>query len=284
MIPHIYAPIKDGGFNYLAQLYIDQKRELSGTILYFLFIWILILSVPWIRSRFYEFFAYMHIFLGFAFTGILWWHIEGEYMAPNYIYVAVGILLTGFPTTFERLPENVTKVTIEVPRSLRWKPGHHSFLRMPSLSFLDNHPFTIASVPAPPLEPNKLIFLIRTHSGFTKRLASRADADAATFQKPLRTSPSPSLSSTTSPGDRSPTITPLPRLRTLIDGPYGGYTAPLHRTVDSVLLVAGGTGITAALPWALNLGAHMGERGDGSRVRSVRLVWIACALSGGEAV
>lgn len=185
--------------------------------------------------------------------------------------------LTGFPTTFERLPENVTKVTIEVPRSLRWKPGHHSFLRMPSLSFLDNHPFTIASVPAPPPEPNKLIFLIRTHSGFTKRLASRADADAATFQKPLRTSPSPSLSSTTSPGDRSPTITPLPRLRTLIDGPYGGYTAPLHRTVDSVLLVAGGTGITAALPWALNLGAHMGERGDGSRVRSVRLVWIVRA-------
>ncbi|KAL1629787.1 hypothetical protein SLS56_005183 [Neofusicoccum ribis] len=85
MIPHIYAPIKDGGFNYLAQLYIDHKRELSGTILYFLFIWILILSVPWIRSRFYEFFAYMHIFLGFAFTGVLWWHIEGEYMAVSII-------------------------------------------------------------------------------------------------------------------------------------------------------------------------------------------------------
>ncbi|KAH7020634.1 hypothetical protein B0J12DRAFT_746610 [Macrophomina phaseolina] len=237
VIPHMYAPVKDGGVAYLAQLYIDQKRELSGTILYFLFIWLMLLSLPWVRRRAHEFFVCSHVFLGVSFIGILAWHIKGEYISPVYMYVTVGVLLiqsilrlaggrtiTGYPTTIEPLPCRVTKVTIEVPPSFRWRPGHHAFLRMLHLSVLDNHPFTIASVPdRGGRSGHRLVFLVRAHAGFTARLSAAAAKPPA--------------------------------------------APPLVRT-----LVAGGTGITAVLPWALHLAGHMAE--GGCRLRAVRLAWI----------
>ncbi|KAK7730051.1 hypothetical protein SLS57_001711 [Botryosphaeria dothidea] len=176
-------------------------------------------------------------------------------------------LVSGFPTTLERLPGDVVRVTVEVPLQMRWQPGHHAFLRMPSISTLDNHPFTVASVPTAdprhpnsPLSPNTntLVFLIRARDGFTRNLALRTDADAALFQHPDATTPAK----------------PFPRIRTLVDGPHGGHAPRLHRTADAVLLVAAGTGITAALPWVLRLAAAMGGEERGARLRVVRLVWI----------
>ncbi|EKG12843.1 ferric reductase transmembrane component 7 [Macrophomina phaseolina MS6] len=93
-IPHMYAPVKDGGVAYLAQLYIDQKRELSGTILYFLFIWLMLLSLPWVRRRAHEFFVCSHVFLGVSFIGILAWHIKGEYISVSALRFAFTLGLT----------------------------------------------------------------------------------------------------------------------------------------------------------------------------------------------
>ncbi|KAF9639290.1 putative ferric reductase protein [Lasiodiplodia theobromae] len=304
-VPHIYAPIKDGGFDYLAQLYIDQKRELSGTILYFLFLCMIALSIPWFRRKFYETFVYTHIFLGLSFIGILAWHIKGEYMAPVYMYVTLGILLlqtmfrlllstrsllflSGYPTTLEPLPGAVTKVRVAVPAALRWHPGDHAFIRMPSLSVLDNHPFTIASVPSPPnTATNTLTFLIRTHAGFTSRLAALAAAKAA--GTPSSSLPASLYRSSLSSLEEAAAHQPShhhqpppqgPPLRTLIDGPHsrGARVPALHATVDTVVLVAAGTGVTAAVPWLLDLGRRMAADAEAGandcRVGAVRLVWV----------
>ena len=42
------------------------------------------------------------------------------------------------------MTENAIKITI--PTQMRWKPGQYVYLRMPGISFLENHPFTISSL------------------------------------------------------------------------------------------------------------------------------------------
>ncbi|KAL1634854.1 hypothetical protein SLS58_010483 [Diplodia intermedia] len=301
-VPHLYAPIKDGGVNYLAQLYINQKRELSGTILYFLFLWLIALSIPRLRRTFYELFVYTHIFLGLAFIGILAWHINGEYISPIYTYVTLFILgaqsalrpllstrslifLAGHPTTLEPLPGAITKVRVHVPATLRWKPGDHAFLRMPALSLLDNHPFTIASVPTG--SNNAMTFLVRTHAGFTSRLAAlaatREHSPAASplfggsSVTSLESQTSQTQPTATTANEAATTPSPLPLLRTLIDGPHsrGSRLPALHDAADTVVLVAGGTGVTAAVPWLVSLCRRMAASASPRcRVRNVRLVWV----------
>lgn len=43
----------------------------------------MLLSIPAVRRRFYEFFVFTHIFLGVSFFGLLWWHIKGEYASVS---------------------------------------------------------------------------------------------------------------------------------------------------------------------------------------------------------
>jgi predicted ferric reductase len=211
-VPHLVAPVRDGGWALLNKLYADEQRELSGTPLYFTTFGLAFLSMPWMRRRFYEAFKYVHIFLGVSYVALLWWHIWREYTSvsilltlhqtntdpffqPYYIYATVSVLLfsniiriihrhhnlrsfsnlNGFPTTLTHLHGNTTRIAIEVPKSLRWKPGQHAFLRMPSISAIGNHPFLIANIPSS--EENRsvheMVFLIRRHNGFTKRLFER---------------------------------------------------------------------------------------------------------------
>ncbi|KAK0653698.1 Ferric reductase transmembrane component 1 [Lasiodiplodia hormozganensis] len=199
------------------------------------------------------------------------------------------LFLSGYPTTLEPLPGAVTKVRVAVPAALRWHPGDHAFIRMPSLSVLDNHPFTIASVPSPPnTATNTLTFLIRTHAGFTSRLAALAAAKAA-GGTPSSSLPASLYRSSLSSLEEAAAHQPShhqnqppqgPPLRTLIDGPHsrGARVPALHATVDTVVLVAAGTGITAALPWLLDLGRRMAANAEAGandcRVGAVRLVWV----------
>ncbi|KAB2575285.1 Ferric reductase transmembrane component 1 [Lasiodiplodia theobromae] len=198
------------------------------------------------------------------------------------------LFLSGYPTTLEPLPGAVTKVRVAVPAALRWHPGDHAFIRMPSLSVLDNHPFTIASVPSPPnTATNTLTFLIRTHAGFTSRLAALAAAKAA--GTPSSSLPASLYRSSLSSLEEAAAHQPShhhqpppqgPPLRTLIDGPHsrGARVPALHATVDTVVLVAAGTGVTAAVPWLLDLGRRMAADAEAGandcRVGAVRLVWV----------
>jgi NAD(P)H-flavin reductase len=126
---------------------------------------------------------------------------------------------------------------------------------------LENHPFTIAT--AAPRGPSSisdeqqqkprlhLVFLARTHAGFTRKLAARlASADDAS-------------------------AAPAP---VWLDGPYGGLPRPPHKRFDALVLVAGGTGITACFPWLQDAVARAGGVDDGEErcrgtVKRVVLLW-----------
>ncbi|KAF2873264.1 ferric reductase like transmembrane component-domain-containing protein [Massariosphaeria phaeospora] len=420
-VPHFVAPVQDGGWSMLNKLYANEARELSGTPLYFATFGLAVFSVPWIRKRFYEAFKYVHVFLAVAYLCLFWWHIWGEYMSPYYIYATIASLLFsniiriiyhrnlrsfshlgGFPTTVTHLHGNTTRIAIQVPKSMKWKPGQHAFLRIPSLSRIGNHPFSIANISSADREGNsqEMVFLVRRHDGFTKKLfGSRqaiginnasdfvddgcknpkvlevekdravdfekskensvqhiedvnapATVDAITVVEEEVASPMSPLSQTSSPPlavtppilhrqpsvcsfppadettesklqaiaqkptvaqslapsstlrgssstTRRPSLTSFPpmneitaaklrtiantrstqtSLRAIVDGPYGTHHRPLHKIYDTVLCVAGGSGITAQLPHILALAQRLArqEKGLVLATRRIHLVWI----------
>ena len=88
-----------------------------------------------------------------------------------------------------------------------------------------------------------LCFFIRSRDGFTKRLRSTTERKAF---------------NTTS---------------VWLDGPYGGISAKLENLYDHIILVAGGIGITACLPWMQHIINQEASGNKAVRLSSIKLVW-----------
>jgi NAD(P)H-flavin reductase len=144
------------------------------------------------------------------------------------------------------LPGDVTRIDLWQNGKFNWKPAQHVFLRFTDLAPLDNHPFTIAS-PPPLANVNQrhLVFLARSHTGFTQKLWSYVRNQS---------------------GQEDGVTTSV-----WLDGPYGGHSRPLHTRFDSLILVAGGTGITACLPWLLHTVSQAAK--VNTKLKRVVLVW-----------
>ena len=123
-----------------------------------------------------------------------------------------------------------------------------------------NHPFTIASAdryddaefekPQNELElekhePRVASFFIRTHAGFTKKISDLLTKSPA---------PKPAASSA------------------WLEGPYGGFSYNIDAVYDQVILVAGGGGFTATLPWLEHL-TNKWDAGAAIRMKKIVFVW-----------
>ena len=158
--------------------------------------------------------------------------------------------LTGFPTRLRALPDSMTRIDILVPSSFFWRPGQHCFLRFPSFSIFDNHPFTIASVPQPARthqskhspEMQTMSFFVRSHAGFTRKLSHY----------------------TSNNFDGS--------MQSWVDGPYGGIGHRIENEYDTMILIAGGSGITSCLPWLQYIAQTISDRTI--RTSNVKLLWV----------
>ena len=238
-----------------------------------------VLSLRPLRNRFYESFYAVHILLAVTYLGLLFWH-AGDYIDSwAYLWATLAVWLSSWfarlfwftrplnvrghwfaasRATLDVLAPDLTRITVWPPRDFVWRPGQHVFLRFVDFAPLENHPFTIASAcvtgtPGAGGQPNagndrELVFLARAQDGLTRRLvayASRSAAETGVARGPVAAN-------------------------AWVDGPYGGIRLPIERTYDSLLLVAGGTGITACLPWIEHL-----VKNDPSafRVRRIKLVW-----------
>jgi len=159
---------------------------------------------------------------------------------------------------------------------MKWQPGQHVFLRIPAISYLDNHPFTVASVmreeddlpspssgntmdttahlkqgatsvakvavgePGKVAEWNDMVLVFKPYKGFTRR--------AFDISRQLN--------------DIS--------YKMLLDGPYGGMPRKLE-SFDTVLLIAGGSGITPVVAHLQDLCRKI--RKGKSVTTDVRIVW-----------
>ncbi|KAI0777446.1 iron reductase [Trametes elegans] len=166
----------------------------------------------------------------------------------------------------ELLSPHFVRLHLKRPPHFTWTPGQTAFLTMPGVSGfpLEAHPFTIASVdsryqldgaqtPCVPSDAEKsvgageegdatpyweeLVFLINVREGFTRRLAAIAAKDE--------------------------------RTTVLVDGPYG-FSPDLDND-DTVVLVAGGSGVSFTLSTFLGVLSHV-QHGK-SRCRRLVFIW-----------
>lgn len=272
------------------------SQEYSGIAPLAVLVFLCTFSIPTFRHKFYEIFVHTHIAAAVAFLGTMFWHAQDAGDSWAYLWATVAIWLTQLAARawsktamFEAFGgkrerdgmAHVTALTdrtggavmlrIVVQSQLSWTPGQHVFLRLPKLGILDNHPFTIASVPSArntkdePEHPiNELVFLVRPHQGVTKKILEyTTQQDSADAEKgelcipPLQTH----SKATTS-------------LNVRIDGPYGGLGghAVMHKLYDHAILVAGGGGISAILPWVISLSRSVGDVNELCRLQKISLI------------
>ncbi|GAA5849470.1 hypothetical protein JCM9279_000912 [Rhodotorula babjevae] len=227
--------------------------------------WLCVLSLAPVRRLSHEFFYTMHVVAALVFLVTCYLHFEAllgswAYLHASVVIVGVGFLyrvgVVGFfsrgftrpdVATLESLGHSAVAVEIEVKGGMRWSAGQHVFVRFLTVHPWSTHPFTIASpdLSSVPTIPNTrtMRLVLRPHSGLTARLAALARTD------PSRTLP------------------------VLLDGPYGPSSlSPIVHGADSVLLLAGGTGMSFVLPVLAAL-VGIDASSDLHVVRDVRVVW-----------
>ncbi|PHH88148.1 hypothetical protein CDD83_7921 [Cordyceps sp. RAO-2017] len=269
MIPFYVQPVwEDGGMKVFGRLFPDGSGIIYGTGIACIvpLIWLCAASLPWIRRVAYEVFVMLHIPAGVVYVAMLFWHTKNYLMSWGYLYATIAIwaacylirlfklnwtkpwrlsFLVGDEAAITLLPEDAIKLTI--PTQMRWKPGQYVYLRMPGISLLENHPFTISSLCSEdfPSEYGECyrdcVLVFKPYRGFTKKVL-----DTAIAKGPFHT------------------------YRAFLDGPYGGMRRDLA-AFDTCILIAGGSGITSLMSQLLNLVKRMR---DGKAItRKVMVVW-----------
>ncbi|XP_006463197.1 hypothetical protein AGABI2DRAFT_120020 [Agaricus bisporus var. bisporus H97] len=232
-----------------------------------------LLCIVWIRpvrSKAYEIFLVAHLIFAFMIILTSYFHLKrrnsGELVWPAMVLWALdrvirfGRLAISFftgrsasttesppePTPriasspkIELLPGHLIRLTTTTPKFFRWRPGQSAYLTLPKISRtpLEGHPFTISTIDTDSSQNSELKFLIQVRKGFTKRLYD---------------------------ADETKTIGTI-----LVDGPYS--TPPRLVGYDSILLIAGGTGVSFALPLMLDVVER--SKNNGIVCRRLTLVW-----------
>ncbi|TCD71873.1 hypothetical protein EIP91_000005 [Steccherinum ochraceum] len=181
----------------------------------------------------------------------------------------------------ELLSGSTVRLTLVPPSPMTWAPGQHFLVNIPSIGRLTTHPFTCASVCDESARTGlgrALVFLIRAKKGWTKALRNTVTQLVSHGRK-------------YPPTERVPSDVKLPEhgvlMHGMVDGPFGSAARADWGAYSSVLIVAGGSGVSFGLS-ILELmtqclsgrdGRHFGSRAGGWRQRSfkttrVRFVWL----------
>lgn len=267
-VPYWYQSAQDPEGFAKFKLYFNQQYYIftTGIACSAPLIFLVVHSMPFLRNRFYELFVFLHIPVAWAFIGLLFWHCHNYLTSWAYLYTTVILMiisliarlfylnwmnpfrpswLIGEESAVTILPENAVKVTI--PTQTKWKPGQWAYLRMPGISVVQNHPFTIASLCSEDFPSEygdkyrDMTMVFRPFSGFTRRVF-----DTAQKKGPFKT------------------------YRSFIEGPYGGMQRQMS-SFDQVIFFAGGSGITAIASQLLDLVKRM--RDAKATTRSVHVIW-----------
>lgn len=216
----------------------SETYWLWGISACFLGVGLVIFSLHFLRSRFYEAFLIFHIILAATFLVSCYYHIYLlEEQDVNWVWAASGIWIfdrvarlakiawSGLPckADAELFEDGVVKLKLDYSNRWNFKAGHYGFLYFFNWRcFWQSHPFTIIDSPVPG-EEKKLVLLVRVRTGFTKVLANKLQQ----------------------------TATRSLRVPVLFEGPYGEHFNV--EKYDNVTLVAGGIGITGVYGYASRL-------------------------------
>ncbi|KAF2024347.1 ferric-chelate reductase [Setomelanomma holmii] len=274
-------------YNYIGWKLKNDNISWKGMTAWSVLVWIVFSSMTPIRGWCYELFLIQHLISFAIFIGFVYIHVPADFK----VYVWIPVALFFFDRTIRALralyanlsifhpklrkqgqaggilscraeitplPHDTTRVVIHNP-PISWTPGQHVFLSCQSIALLQNHPFTIASIPT----DGRMEFLIKSESGGTRHF----------FRHATKANRQPEKAT------RGRTV--------MIEGPYG-CIRPL-RQFDSVVLLAGSTGVTFTKPllsdilqgWKVRSRLKEGSsklslfgRQDGAATRHVRFAWV----------
>lgn len=230
-------------------------------------------SSLWFRRASYEIFLVLHIILAvFVFVGS-WYHIEllftRRWGYEFWLYAACAVWFFDRGARVARILKNgmrraeVTQITDDVVRidvkGVRWdtRPGRHTYTYFPTLNPLrpwENHPFSV--VPTALLQSRSCSLAMATSSSSSEHEATadveKSGAETAVRargQRAVQTDISGiSLYVRRSTG-LTKALTAQASLLTLLDGPYPNNSTTAVLRTDRLVLIAGGIGITAVLPF-----------------------------------
>lgn len=227
------------------------------------------LSLRPIREKMYEAFLWVHIGLSIVLLYFLWDHVVLFGYVPM-ITLCMGIwafdrlvrlgriavlsfrALTRCNTSGVLTAVNPGLLRLSVTSSVRIhpRPGDYYFLYSATTPW-ENHPFTLASWDQTN-HGTVLHFLVAPQAGWTRKLSQQVAAP------PMRQDSS----------EREPLLPNIKgaSFRVLLEGPYG-QGCPIV-DYDHVLLLAGGSGIAAVLPYITRLA-------ESQRKHKVTLIWTA---------
>ena len=240
-----------------------------------------VVSSLWFRRKSYEIFLIMHIILAvFVLVGS-WYHVEllfsRRWGYEFWLYAACAVWFFDRGVRVARVLKNgmrrseVTQITEDIVRidvkGIRWdaKPGRHTYAYFPSLNPLrpwENHPFSIA--PTALLQSRKPSLATAKSSSSSEHEATTdieksGMVTAISARTPAQTDTSGITLYVRKSTGLTKTLAAHTTLLTLLDGPYpNNSTAAVLRT-DRLVLIAGGIGITAVLPFIahhLNVSLH----------------------------
>ncbi|KAL4982288.1 ferric reductase like transmembrane component-domain-containing protein [Aspergillus falconensis] len=247
-----------------------QNYWYMGVVATIIMSFMLVQSMTILRHKGYETFLIIHIifaivvvyalfrhtsFDGTKWNGYLWpmvviWGFDRTVRFVRIAYCNLSVRFWKSAVTTSSKVEyfedsDLIRVELTPSAALTPRPGQHYYLYQPlTLKGWENHPFTLGAyvLPQSDEEHCKLIFYIRPYDGWTRRVRDQCRNTQAGMQS-----------------------------RLLVEGPYG-HTAPLH-TFDTVLMVVGGTGIAAAVPYIID---HLLRITEGrTRTLRIKLVWSA---------
>ncbi|GAA5831080.1 hypothetical protein JCM5353_002010 [Sporobolomyces roseus] len=230
--------------------------------------WLCWASITPIRNYSYEIFKWMHIVSAILFSAFFYIHCNNLLTSWHYIFAAAAVYLTSVVVRVglvftrngrhiakghvEALSDNAVRVTISLHRSAghRWTAGQHFFVNFFKVRALESHPYTISNAPyndpSSSAAPDRLVLVFRINplSGLGPRLLRLASSN-------------------------------IPSTPVLLDGPYGGLESQnrdfgRHR---SLILVAGGAGITLSTSILEEICARVRRREEGVKTKKIEILW-----------
>lgn len=229
-----------------------------------------------VRKLAYEFFLIMHIVLSVMLVVGCWYHAYDLYKFLGgyqvWLYAVAGVWFFDRVARIARIivagprRAKVTEVgeefiRIDIP-GIRWgaDPGKHVYVYFPTLHKFrpwENHPFSV--LPTAMLAPTVSHPVSDKHSRTSSEDVEKNGVEVTTAQR-HRPQVGISLFVRKSTG-MTRSLVNADNLFTLLEGPYPNNSTKAILRCDRLLLIGGGIGITALLPFAA------------SNYRNVKLAW-----------
>jgi len=256
----------------------------TGIAAYAILLWVNLSTLAPIRNFSYEFFVIQHLVTFFGFIIAIMLHLPSTALYSRlYIYIPIGLYLLDrlirtsryadhnmHPShaTLTPLAGSATKIRLHNQRIKTWTPGSHMLLSIPTHGLGQSHPATILSTPTS--HNGDLVFILKSHKGFTNRILT------STRSRTTSLLPQTEKEATSDNKQQQQQQQQEPHL-TLLDGPYGGTHADFC-AFDTVLLIAGSTGVTFTLAILLDIAFRAGgggdDRGRKIPVRRIDFIWV----------